>query len=276
MRFVALTAHELRRLMDRRHEKEFALIDVRQPGEYENGHIPGALLIPLPQLVRSMESVPVDKELVFYCRNGGRSQAAAAMVADEQITQKPLYHLDGGVMAWEGGTATGFPRIRVFEPSIEPDDALRTAMDLEKGALNFYARVHTLYPDRRWSTVFADLSRAEREHARIVFGFMRSAEDPGKEFEAVFDSLAGEVMEGGMALETALQKVGSMKGRICLHLIELALQIETQAYDLYRAMADRSTENPSRQAFWTIAQAEKGHMRRLAGAIPGCSDELRI
>jgi rhodanese-related sulfurtransferase/rubrerythrin len=275
MRFVALTPDQLRRLMDRRKEKEFALIDVRQPGEYENGHLPGAMLIPLPQLVRTMASVPVDKELIFYCRNGGRSQAAATMVADEQITPKTIYHLDGGVMAWQGEIIAGFPGIRLFEPSAEPGDPLRTAMDLEKGARNFYTRVHALYPDQLWSAVFADLARAEREHARIVFGFLRGVEDADEPFESVFDSLIGDVMEGGMALETALQKVASLKGRTCLHLIELALQIEAQAYDLYRAMAEQSSDSRAREAFWAIAQAEKGHMRSLAGAIAGCSGDLR-
>lgn len=273
MRIESLTPDKLRRFMDRRHEKEFALIDVRQPGEYENSHIPGALLIPLPELVRTMETLPMDKELVFYCRNGGRSQAAATMVADEEIARKTIYHLDGGVMAWEGGTTAGFPRIRLFEESDSPGDTLRTAMNLEKGALNYYTRIHALYSERPWSAVFADLARAERGHARIVFDFLRDIEAVDEEFEVLFDRLPGEVLEGGMALETALQKVTTVKGRICMHLIELALQIENQAYDLYRAMADRYGENHAREAFWAIAQAEKGHMRTLAGAIDDCSHD---
>lgn len=271
MRFIALTPDELRRLMDRRHEKEYALVDVRQPGEYEDSHIPGALLIPLPELVRTMEALPVDRELIFYCRNGGRSQAAATMVADEEIARKTIYHLDGGVMAWEEGTAPGFPRIQVFDGSDSAGDTLRIAMNLEKGALNYYTRVHGLYSGRPWSRVFSDLARAERGHARIVFGFLREIESVREEFEALFDGLPGEVLEGGMPLETALQKIAAIKGRICIHLIELALQIENQAYDLYRAMAERTAEKKAREAFWAIAQAEKGHMRSLAGAIDGCS-----
>jgi sulfur-carrier protein adenylyltransferase/sulfurtransferase len=271
MSMVALTPEKLRRFMEQRHEKEYALIDVRQPGEYEDSHIPGALLIPLPDLVRTMDAVPTDRELIFYCRNGGRSQAAATMVADEEITRKALYHLDGGVMAWQGRTTAGFPRIRIFKDSDSVAEKLRTAMDLEKGALIYYSRIHDLYSDRPWSTVFSELARAERGHARIVFGFLRGLEAVGEDFEAVFDRLPGDVLEGGMSLDTALQKVAAVKGRICLHLIELALQLENQAYDLYRAAADQSIENHAREAFWTIAQAEKGHMRSLAGALGSCS-----
>jgi sulfur-carrier protein adenylyltransferase/sulfurtransferase len=271
---VALTPEKLRRFIEQRHEKEYSLIDVRQPGEYESNHIPGALLIPLPDLVRAMDAVPVDKELIFYCRNGGRSQAAAIMVADGEITRKSIYHLDGGVMAWQGWTTAGFPRFRVFEDSDSIAEKLRTAMNLEKGALNYYTRVHGLYSERPWSTVFFELARAERGHARIVFDFLCDLEAVGEAFEAVFDRLPGDVLEGGMALDTALQQVATVKGRICLHLIELALQLENQAYDLYRAMADRSIESHAREAFWTIAQAEKGHMRALAGAIDSCSPDI--
>ena len=78
MGIIEMTPEQLRQFIQHRHEKEFALIDVRQPGEYQQGHIPGARLIPLLELIRTMETLPRDKELIFYCRTGGRSMAAAA------------------------------------------------------------------------------------------------------------------------------------------------------------------------------------------------------
>ena len=131
-----------------------------------------------------------------------------------------------------------------------------------------------MYSERPWSTVFSELARAERGHARTVFDFLRDLEAVEEDFEAVFDRLPGDVLEGGMTLDTALQKVAAVKGRICLYLIELALQLENQAYDLYRATADQTIESHAREAFWTLAQAEKGHMRSLAGAIGGCSRDV--
>jgi rubrerythrin len=47
--------------------------------------------------------------------------------------------------------------------------------------------------------------------------------------------------------------------------------IEYAAYDLYRTMADRTGGAAAREAFMTIAQAEKAHMRALAKAIENCS-----
>lgn len=270
MSIVQMNPEQLRRFIQGRHEKAFALIDVRQPGEYAQGHIPGARLIPLPELIQTMEALPRDKELVFYCRSGGRSMAAA-MVADEEIVDKTLYNLAGGIMAWDGGLAADFPRVQLFGGQEDAITMLQTAMNLEKGALNFYTRVHDRYEGESWVNVFADLARAEIGHAKTVYHFLRQIEPQGDAFDVVFERLPGDVLEGGMSLDSALKKVAAVQGRVCLRLIELALQIEFAAYDLYRTMADRTSETDAREAFMTIAQAEKGHMRSLARAIDGCA-----
>ena len=81
------TPKALRRFILDHHENEYALIDVRQPGEYEQGHIPGSRLLPLPELVQTMETLPVDRQLIFYCHSGARSMAAASMVAEEETPE---------------------------------------------------------------------------------------------------------------------------------------------------------------------------------------------
>jgi len=271
MSIVEMTPEQLRHFIQDRHEKAFALIDVRQPGEYEHGHIPGARLMPLPELVQTMESLPRDQELVFYCHSGGRSLAAAAMVADEEIAGKTLYNLTGGIMAWDGGLTADFPRVQLFGDQDAMGTMLRTAMNLEKGALNYYTRVHGRYEGQPWAKVFADLALAEIGHARTVFHFLRQIEAPADEFDGVFERLPGDVLEGGMSLDSALQKLSTVQGRVCMRLIELALQIEYAAYDLYRTMADRSGGAAARETFMTIAQAEKAHMRTLVEAMDTCS-----
>jgi rubrerythrin len=164
-----------------------------------------------------------------------------------------------------------FPRVELFNGPDTPVMMLQTAMNLEKGALNFYSRVHGRYADQPWGKVFADLARAEIGHAKTVYHFLRQIEPQAEEFDLVFEGLPGDVLEGGMSLESALKKVAAVQERVCLRLIELALQIEFAAYDLYRTMADRTSRTDAREAFMTIAQAEKGHMRSLARAIEGCA-----
>ena len=270
MSIADLTPEQLRRFIQERHEKTFDLIDVRQPGEYEHSHIPGARLLPLPELVQVMETLPRDKELVFYCRSGGRSQAAAAMVDDEGIAGKPIYNLAGGILAWDGALTAESPRVQHFSGRGGPAEWLLTAMNLEKGALGFYTRIRDQYADQPWAEVFSNLARAEIGHAKTVYRFLRQVEPRDDDFDAVFGRLSGDVLEGGMPLEHALQELAAIRGQVCMRLIELALQIEYAAFDLYRTMAHRTIEAVAREAFFTIAQAEKGHMRALTRAIHQC------
>lgn len=49
-------------------ERNVTIIDVRPREEYLNGHLPGAVSIPLPELKNNLNNLPVDKEIVAYCR----------------------------------------------------------------------------------------------------------------------------------------------------------------------------------------------------------------
>ena len=59
---------------------EFVLVDVRQPEEYEVGHIPGARLIPLGELEERHGELEKDKKIIVYCRSGHRSMGAAILL----------------------------------------------------------------------------------------------------------------------------------------------------------------------------------------------------
>jgi len=73
------------------------VIDVREPREFQRGHIPGARNIPLAQLPLHREHLPAGP-LVLVCRSGRRSLRAAALLAGR--TPPPLV-LEGGMLAWE-------------------------------------------------------------------------------------------------------------------------------------------------------------------------------
>ncbi len=265
-----LTPEALRRFIQSQRETSYRLVDVRQPGEYEASHIPGARLMPLPELVQSMSALPRDQDLVFYCRSGARSMAAASMVEDEAIAGGRIYNLAGGILAWDGGLAQDYPRVDLFDVQAPPADMLKRAMNLEKGALNFYMHVQKIYAGEDWSDVFGRLSRAEIGHARTVYHFWKQMTRHAPDFDTVFAGLGGDVLEGGLPFEKAVDQAAAVQGAACIPLIELALRIEYAAFDLYRTMAERSPAPDAREAFLTIAQAEKAHMQVLIKAIGGC------
>ncbi|MCX5600602.1 rhodanese-like domain-containing protein [Streptomyces phaeochromogenes] len=79
---------------------DIAVIDVRTPGEYASGHLPGALNIPLDQVRRALPELRHAAErgdVLIVCASGNRSQAACELLAGEGIAAATLA---GGTTAW--------------------------------------------------------------------------------------------------------------------------------------------------------------------------------
>ena len=93
-----ITAIELKELIDA--DKPIALIDVREPAEWEIVRIPGATLIPKDQILRgdALASLPNDRQIVMYCKSGVRS--AETLAAVKRAGFSDAVHVQGGVTAW--------------------------------------------------------------------------------------------------------------------------------------------------------------------------------
>ena len=87
--FQNLTPEMLKKFINKHTESSYRLVDVRQPDEYETAHIPGAHLIPLPDLETRLYELPEDQDLIFYCHSGGRSAYAATLAVEGEVTSKP-------------------------------------------------------------------------------------------------------------------------------------------------------------------------------------------
>lgn len=76
------------------------LVDVRTPEEYRNGHVPGAINIPVQELDRRLAELSGyrDTELVLYCETGMRAGYAERMLQQQGFTQ--IRSLDGDMAAW--------------------------------------------------------------------------------------------------------------------------------------------------------------------------------
>ena len=95
---ATITPQELRELMDS--GKKLALIDVREPVEWEINHIEGAELIPKSSLESGagLAKLPQDRVPVLYCKTGVRS--AEALAALKKAGFSDALHLQGGITAW--------------------------------------------------------------------------------------------------------------------------------------------------------------------------------
>ncbi|QLJ04135.1 rhodanese-like domain-containing protein [Streptomyces sp. NEAU-sy36] len=95
---MTITAIEPRQAKSRLHE--LTVIDVRTPGEYAGGHVPGALNIPLDQLDRALPDIrgaAERGEVLVVCASGARSEKACAQLAAQGIRAATLA---GGTGAW--------------------------------------------------------------------------------------------------------------------------------------------------------------------------------
>lgn len=92
----------LKQMLDERErgERDFELIDVREPNEFEIVSIPGAKLIPKGDFLngKALASLPNDKQIVLHCKVGGRSAEVLAVVQDAGFAD--AVHVGGGVVAW--------------------------------------------------------------------------------------------------------------------------------------------------------------------------------
>ena len=75
------------------------VLDVREPDEWNESHIPGATLIPLGQLASRVNEVPKDQEIVVVCRSGNRSQQGRDILLSAGFTK--VTSMAGGINQWK-------------------------------------------------------------------------------------------------------------------------------------------------------------------------------
>jgi rhodanese-related sulfurtransferase len=83
--------------LEQRRSTGAPLLDVRNPDEYEQGHVPGAVLIPLPELPDRLAEVPTGEPLLVICQGGGRSQRACEFLAADG---RDVANVAGGTAGW--------------------------------------------------------------------------------------------------------------------------------------------------------------------------------
>ncbi len=267
-----ITADELRSLQARSKEKDYLLVDVRQPEEYRAGHLPGALLIPLQDLPERVDELPEDRDLIFYCRSGVRSRVAATALAGMQGFTGRMINLSGGIIAWQGVTLPEQPRLHLFPPTDNQGESLLQAMSLERGAAKVYETMLARYGEKDWAVPLKGLAAEEGAHARLLYKALQQYQKDLPAFDELYLQVPDDLIEGGFSrenIEAELDRPGNNPCQICY---ELALAIEYAAYDLYRSLAHRFREDSVAEVFISIAQGEKVHLRRAAAALSACQD----
>jgi rhodanese-related sulfurtransferase len=95
---VEISRDELARRLQNE-ARDFTLLDVRTAEEFAQGHVPGAINIPLDQLGARTPELKADGEIIVYCLSGGRAQQAIDLLRQKHF--KNVVHLSGDYPAWQ-------------------------------------------------------------------------------------------------------------------------------------------------------------------------------
>ena len=92
-----ITAQEAKEIMDTR--EGYVILDTRTQEEYDQGHIPGAVLLPYDEVLQKAETILTDKNqlILVYCRSGRRSKLAANDLVKLGYTNIKEF---GGIIDW--------------------------------------------------------------------------------------------------------------------------------------------------------------------------------
>jgi rubrerythrin/rhodanese-related sulfurtransferase len=261
-----ISSEKLEALIQKGREKAFLIVDVRKPGEYCLDHIPGAINIPVWEIDKQ-GIVDKGKSLViFYCRNGSRSKVAALIALESGLEDERILTLEGGMSAYTGEILLEQPKLELFTTVTEPGSALAFALNLEKGAFRFYQYAARIYQNTSIYEFMKEMAAYEMAHARNLYTELSRIEPQQSLFDAFFEASSGDILEGGKPFEEIQTWLAKTSGDID-GVLDLAMEIELAAYDLYKTMVSHVHDQAMKSCFLELAGAEKTHMRKIMDLI---------
>lgn len=260
-----MDSKELRAYTAAHPEGTYTLLDVRQMREYEESRMPGATLIPLPQLSDRLNELNPDKPLLVYCAIGGRSRAAAQLLAGQGF--KEVYNLKGGIKAWNGLTAEGPVDFgsESMAGDMSPHEVLDFALAMEKGLALFYHTAARESEDKNLADLLTKLAGFEVKHQHKLLSLLKTFESTRESSQAP-EQEAASVMEGGFVPDDFFEKNRSLMDSPS-DILSLSMMLETQALDLYIRFAGYMENEKSSNLLQEIADDEKAHLKALGEMV---------
>lgn len=241
---------------------EFIILDVRQPEEYRSGHLPGAVFIPLPDLINKVGGLDHAKPIIAYCRSGNRSRAAAAFLLIYGFSK--VYSMDGGITAWNGQVATGSYNegLSMLEGRETAEELISLAMALEEGSRMFYVNVEELTLDTEAKNVLKTIAEAEEKHKTQILQAYKLITGENLTDDILNREPLRGIMEGGVRID---EVVSFLKGsdKTLLDILEVSMQLEINSLDLYIKILRNIEDAGAKKVFDILIEEEKNHLSKL-------------
>ncbi|BDQ36727.1 sulfurtransferase [Pseudodesulfovibrio nedwellii] len=260
-----MTVDAARVFMGSRKPDSYTLLDVRQEWEYADEHIPGARLVPLVELIDHIDEIDKEKPVLAYCRSGGRSMAASALLEGQGFSD--VNNLVGGMAGWNGEIAFGPMELGLIEftGTETPAEVVLKAYAMESNLQRFYVERADMAETLERIELFMELAGFEDRHKDTLF--------------TLYCKIVGREMDRDMFEKTAFTSIGlAAEGGVEISeflahhpaafddeegILQLATMIEAQALDYYLRCARRAAESQTEAVLQTLAREEKAHLKLL-------------
>lgn len=245
--------------LDTQPPDSFQLLDVRQPKEYEEQHLPGAILIPLSDLPGRLSELKKDQKTIVYCRSGIRSKAACQILSDGKFTN--VSNMTGGILQWKGVTAAGGESIGLeFFINGTFTSAFEMAYQMERGLQQFYLLLQNRVSKTELRTLLAKLAKYEDGHMAKLLAKYRQT----KEHLNLSDSSL--IIEGGFNAADLPETFGEHL-ETEQSILQLAMTFEAQALDMYQRLSRTTADSGLTTFYQQMAEEEQKHLNQLAQGL---------
>ena len=253
-----ITPEETRSLVEGDSFRDYQLLDVRQPKEYEQSHLPGAILIPLSELNDNLLSLDKDRPVIVYCRSGVRSKAGCQTLMQAGFTD--CFNMTGGILKWSGVEAEGDQHLGL-ELFIEGDfsSSFSMAYTMESNLKQFYILLAENSSTTEEKDMLNQMAKLEDGHmAKLLHKYNRGQ-------DTVIDSGDSQenLLEGGINTDSMREAIINQRGS-AENVLHLGMKLEAQALDLYNRLAREHQGTDVALFFTEIAQEERTHLRQLS------------
>lgn len=262
-----ISVAQAKALLDSARLGQRTLLDVRQDFEYAEGHLPGATLIPLPQLADRAGELDPALPAVVYCRSGRRSLAAANLLSGLGFWD--VVSMQGGIMAWDGAHAAGPVDfgLAALLSAASAQEVLERAWGMELALGEFYGVLAARSSEPDLAALFERLAGFEERHRRTLTEvWKRLGAGAVEAFETrARATVAPGTLEGGISAQDYLGQLGDPTSTTAA--LELAMAVEAQAMDLYLRRSKAETDADLRRTLVLLAEEEKAHLKVLGSFV---------
>ncbi len=258
------SVQEVKQFLQSRHPEDYILLDVSRPEDYREGHLPGARSVPLEDLEDKLSRLDAAKPVILYGGSALRSLAAVSLLTQAGFSE--VHRMEGGLQAWHGHVAAASPaaELDLFTRERTAEEHAALAWRLEEGTRRFYAEMASRVQDKEAAELFNELAGAEEHHKATLSALYEGLTGKPAPIDFAAEVLQGDegegVMEGGMRLAEALESVSGMQIR---RILEMAVRLETNAYDRYLLMRLELPDENARRVFEILSDEERRHLIKL-------------